>query len=99
MNLETYEKYVNSRSMSIVKKIQGDYEIYISDGFSRQADQDHNEAHYKTMYAFGNGDTVFLGEFYTTPMLTGQTPDDRIRECEVRAREQLQNFRKNGCLK
>lgn len=85
--------------MTIVKKIPGDYEIYISDGFTRHADQDHNSAHYKTMYAFGDGEKVFLGEFYTTPLLTGQTPDDRMKECEVRAREQLENFRENGCLR
>ena len=77
------------------------YSAYISDGYSRVADEDHGAPHHKTMYAYGRDGEVFLGEFYTTPALIhGITnKNDRMAECKARAKEQFKDFREKRCLR
>lgn len=102
MKLEDYKEFVRHKRMDIHSRLdmEDGYSALISDGKSR-ADDDHDAPHHKTMYAFERGGEVFLGEFYTTPaVIEGVTnKDDRMGECEARAKEQFINFRNDGCLK
>lgn len=99
MNLDKYESLVRSKGMSpLDKKKVGEYDVYISEGFSR-ADTDHNEPHYKTMYAYGKDGEVYVGEFFTTPILNGSTKEKRIKETIERATEMMAPMKEAGCLK
>jgi len=102
MKLEDYKSFVERKKMRIHSrlKLSDGYSALISDGKS-PADEEHDALHYKTMYAFERDGEVYVGEFYTTPaLIEGVTSkDDRMVECEDRAREQFINFRNDGCLK
>lgn len=100
MKVGDYEKLIRKKGMKPVKKLQrSDYNIYISEGIHSKGDQDDPGPHYKTMYAFGTGEKLFLAEFYTTPLLQGSKREDRIKEAEERALDQLAAFKETGCLK
>ena len=99
MKTSQYEDLVRRKGMAPIGRFtEQEYEVYMSEGFCR-GDEDEVAPHYKTMFAFGSGEKVFLGEFFTTPILSGSSSEDRMTECTVRAIEQLSNFRESGCLK
>lgn len=99
MKVRKYEELVRLKNMLPIKKFeQENYDIYISDGFCT-GDSEELAAHYKTGYGFGRGDEVYICEHFTTKMLSGQTPAERMQQCEDRALEQLVCFKETGCLK
>ena len=100
MRREKYDELVRNKGMFPVKIIQlGDYEVFISDGFCSQGDDEESASHYKTGYGFGRGDEVYIAEHYTIKLFSGITPVDRMKDCEERALEMLTNFKESGCLK
>ena len=100
MKKEKYEEFVRYRNMLPVKRMKhGKYDIYISDGFCPRGDSEELSAHYKTGYGFGRGNEIYICEHFTTKMLSGETPEQRIKSCEVRAMEQLVHFKETGCLR
>lgn len=100
MRKSKYEEFVRFKNMLPVKTIKhGKYEIYISDGFCPHGDHEELNSHYKTGYGLGRDDKIYICEHYTTKMLSGETPEERIKSCEERAMKQLAYFKETGCLK
>ena len=100
MKRTAYDELVRSKGMLPVKKIQlGNYDVYISDGFCKTGDAEEPASHYKTGYGFGRDEEIYVAEHYTTKFLSGITPVDRMKDCEKRAMEMLENFKETGCLK
>jgi len=100
MNIRKYENLINRKGMKLLKRSKyNDYEIFISEGFCK-GDNDDSSPHYKTMFGIAyDAEHVQLGEFFTTPILSGITSDDRMKATEKRAKEFVNNFKGISILK
>jgi len=100
LNKDLYEHYVRTYGMKpIKKKMFGKWDIYISDGFSKDSGDDIEGPHYKTGFGVAFGGDVKIALHYETQAITGSTLSNRIKDCEAEAHRQITDLEETECLK